>query len=162
MHAETARGIVELVEQRFWARVRKSNGCWEWTGHRHYKGYGVFKAPSSKLLKAHRFSWELERGPIPDGLCVLHCCDNPPCVRPDHLWLGTNAENMADMVAKGRSQRRCGSSVAGSKLTVLRVQSIRAAAAAGGLTYKEIGQKFGVGPACVWQVVRRVTWKHVP
>lgn len=83
--------------ERFWARVDKSGCCWVWTGSCNNKGYGRFDGEY-----AHRFSWRLLSGPIPDGLNVLHRCDNPPCVRPDHLFLGTVSDNARDMWAKGR------------------------------------------------------------
>ena len=93
---------------RFWSKVRKGDGCWEWAGCRS-KGYGKIALglesglPKGKrVVKAHRVSWLIHFGPIPDGLFVCHRCDNPPCVRPDHLYLGTCADNSRDMIRKGR------------------------------------------------------------
>jgi len=92
------------LEDRFWARVdRDPDGCWEWTGARWVEGYGRLSlGPGVGPKKAHRLSWELHYGAIPDGLDVLHRCDNPPCVRPDHLFVGTQADNMRDARAKHR------------------------------------------------------------
>ena len=90
-------------EARFWARVNTSGGpntCWPWTGARLNRGYGQVYQPNHKLL-AHRVAWELECGPIPDGMSVLHQCDNPPCCNPAHLFLGTQADNISDRDQKG-------------------------------------------------------------
>lgn len=91
------------LEEKFWARVNKSNGCWLWTGTVQVRGYGAFFISKARgYVKAHRFSYELNVGPIPDGMLVCHRCDVRNCVRPDHLFLGDNAINMADMTAKRR------------------------------------------------------------
>lgn len=98
----------KTLSERFWARVVKGDGCWVWTGARNAQGYGRMTAGSrgAGYLRAHRVSWELANGPVPKGLWVLHRCDNPPCVNPAHLWLGTRLDNMRDCSAKGRINTR--------------------------------------------------------
>src|ERR1019366_3384667 len=116
------------VADRFWLNVAKSkDGCWLWTASVDSGGYGVFDTGR----RSHRYSWELHHGPIPpsDGLivtCVCHHCDNPRCVRPDHLFLGTQGDNMRDMAEKGRGARHAGESNPRAKLTAAIVRSIRA------------------------------------
>lgn len=87
---------------RFWSKVDKSGDCWVWTAAVSSKGYGRFKL-NGKLVSPHRLAWEWANGPIPDGLVVCHECDNPPCVNPAHLKLGTQSQNMLDCVSRGRN-----------------------------------------------------------
>lgn len=94
------RGESEAV--RFWTYVQRGTGCWVWTASRYPGGYGQFRRKGGPLRGTHRVAWELARGPIPEGLHVCHRCDNPVCVRPSHLWLGTHSENMQDAHRKGR------------------------------------------------------------
>lgn len=90
---------------RFWNKVlRMESGCWEWQAQRDADGYGRFMGLGKKMGLAHRFAFSTFVAPIPPSLCVLHDCDNPPCVRPDHLKLGTHADNVRDKIAKGRSR----------------------------------------------------------
>ena len=93
------------IELRFWEKVTRGDEseCWEWTGFRKPEGYGVFLLKKGRYATASRFAWELTHGPIPDGLCICHTCDNPPCCNPAHLWLGTRADNNRDKTEKGRN-----------------------------------------------------------
>ena len=99
----------DAKKARFWDRVQLVHGarklsfpgCWEWQGSRFRNGYGRI-CVRGKRIGTHRYVWEVERGAIPPGMCVLHRCDNPRCVRPDHLFLGTNSDNTQDMVQKRR------------------------------------------------------------
>lgn len=91
--------------ERFWSKVDKSSDCWVWTASTIKDGYGQFRGPEGMVL-AHRFSYTLQNGVIPDGFCVCHTCDNPPCVNPSHLFVGTQKTNTQDMMGKGRNNPR--------------------------------------------------------
>ena len=98
------------VEQRLWAGTVKTEDCWLWQGARSKRGYGCMTdKPRNKIWRVHRLSWELANGPIPEDICVLHRCDVPNCVRPEHLFLGTQLENIKDRDKKGRQAKgeRC-------------------------------------------------------
>lgn len=95
-------GKTRAPQDRFWEKVAKGDGCWLWTASTRKNGYGWFGGLDISETFAHRCSWIYTFGAIPDGLCVLHRCDNPPCVRPDHLFLGTQYDNIKDMISKGR------------------------------------------------------------
>lgn len=101
----------------FWERVEKTDGCWLWTGHRNAQGYGTLWFHGNSW-RAHRLAWHLTNSGVPEGLDVLHHCDNPPCVRPDHLFLGTDRDNVDDRERKGRNVPR-------KKLTDEQVADIR-------------------------------------
>lgn len=139
---------------RFWSKVDLSEpeGCWEWRGTRYAGGYGYFSFGRKGVL-AHRVAYELCVGPIPEGLWVLHSCDNPACVNPDHLRPGTPKENSADMVARGRSGRP------GARLTEAAVRIIRRSYQAGGASQRGLAEVFGVSQHTIYQVVNYKTWK---
>lgn len=139
-------------EVRFWRYVRKNEVCWEWTASLNHSGYGVF-APlathkNGKIEGAHRYSWKLHYGEIPKGKYVCHSCDNPKCVRPDHLFLGTQRENMDDMIDKGRFK---------SKLTIEDVKFIKSSR----LTQVKLAAKFGVRQTTISNVITGHAWGHV-
>ncbi len=148
--------------ERFWGKVQKSDGCWQWTGHQSQDGYGQFKEcidGVAKSVRAHRKAWELTNGAIPDGLLVLHHCDNRLCVRvDDHLFLGTNDDNMADLARKGRAAR--GVRNVNAKLTEESVREIRALLSRGAKS-PDVASRFGVSNGTIWFIAKGVTWRHV-
>lgn len=95
-------GKAERLHGRFFSKVAKSDGCWLWIGRRDGRGYGIFAIVGASTRAAHRHSWEMVNGPIPDGFEVCHRCDTPACVNPAHLFLGTHRVNVADAAMKGR------------------------------------------------------------
>lgn len=137
---------------------RSAEECWPWLGRRGHHGYGAFSVVAV-AFKAHRVAYWLAGGVEPGDLSVCHRCDNPPCCNPRHLFLGTQADNNADMDAKGRRSR--GSKHSSSKLTEAAVLEVRALLAEG-LTHRAIAARFGVCHAVVGCIARGTTWSHVP
>lgn len=136
---------------------RTASGCVEWMKSRSPKGYGRINV-DGVIVVAHRFAFSVFVGAIPLGLQVLHRCDNPPCISPVHLWLGTNADNRADSVAKGRPAK--GEAHWRAKLTAHAVRAIRYLCHAG-WTQKQVGEMFNVSNRTVGEIVRREIWAHV-
>jgi len=128
---------------RFWAKVQKTDGCWIWQGDRFAYGYGRIKVRPRTLL-AHRVSWEIAHGPIPPGLFVCHHCDNPPCVNPAHLFLGTCDDNIRDRDRKGRGGWSAGSAHYLAKLSEPEVVAARYAYALSGCTQAALMRALGV------------------
>ena len=118
---------------------------------------------AGKIVKAHRVSWQLHHGPIPEGMCVCHRCDNPGCVNPSHLFLGTNADNTADRDAKGRQRTgdQWGEHNPGHKLTLEEVKAIRAMYDKGDTTQAEIAKFYQVSQPTINMVVNRKRWTHL-
>lgn len=148
--------------QRFWARTDRSGECWLWTGSTRAYRYGSVRwGPQWRVEAAHRVAWELTYGTIPKELEVCHRCDVPLCIRPDHLFLGTQADNMQDCVQKGRRDTMPrGERHHKAKLTATDVRSIRSRHAEGE-TLTALGREYGVTKENLHSVVTRETWRHV-
>ncbi len=145
---------------KFWRRVDKSplTGCWLWRGPFGSKGYGKFTPGHGVSRIASRVAWAIMNGPIPEGVCVLHRCDNPPCVNPAHLFLGTVAENNADKARKGRCPR--GEDAEHSKLTADDVREIRRRFESGAIA-AEIVRDWPVSHRTARAIRDGETWRHV-
>jgi hypothetical protein len=147
---------MRILTERFWSKVAKSDGCWEWTGCKQQYGHGLFRV-NGVLVKAHRFSYEQANGPIPEGLIVRHKCDNPPCVRPDHLELGTRADNNRDRDERGRHVALKGEDHGNAVLTREQVEEIRSATGYG--ICASLAQKHGVSKNYIYQLrCRKDLW----
>ena len=152
---------LETLSERFWQKVdrRGVDDCWEWMASKRL-GYGRIRV-DGKSKSAHRLSWTMHNGKIPDGMQVLHRCDNPSCVNPQHLFLGTVADNVADMLSKGRQKWLSGEETRSSKLTSGDVLDIRRMYSTGNYTYSELAEMFSVSESNVGCIVNRETWKHI-
>lgn len=145
-----AKAAVPL-EERFWAKVDKSGDCWIWTASRGSRGYGQISI-NGKLYRVNRVAYELVKGSIPDGMLVCHTCDNPACVNPSHLFLGTNSENMRDMYSKRRfADRR-------TKLSEHDCNRIRDMHARGGVSYDQLAAEFGVSERAIRHAIARTPY----
>lgn len=164
----------EQDENKFWSKVEKTaneKGCLVWGGTRDRAGYGRFKH-RGRYLSAHRLSRLFTHGKITDGLCVLHSCDNPACVNPGHLFLGTHLDNMVDAMAKGRHvdirkypvkdhQRARGEAHGMSKLTAGIVRLVRSEYQFRKITLHKLSAKYGISVAALHCAIRGKTWAHV-
>lgn len=155
---------------RFWSKVERTDDCWLWTAH--HAVYGSFWF-EGRTQSAHRVAWKLTRGPIPVGMLVMHTCDTPTCVRPDHLRLGTNTENTRDMLAKGRAQtgpahyskRRPELVLRGerhgqARFTTDQVRDVRRRHETGTSMYR-LAKEYGVSDTAIKHIVERRNWRHV-
>ncbi len=152
-----------MLTELFWRKVQKSNACWLWTGSVNSEGYGQIRQ-HRRLLLAHRLAYEECNGPVPAGLMVLHRCDNPRCVNPDHLFVGNNSDNMRDCAAKGRSNFQTkplrGERHPQSKVTWDVVRKIRSEYAHGGVTKLFLARKFGIGACQVGNIISGKHWRE--
>ena len=147
--------------KKFWSRVRRkeSDKCWDWTGSlRSPRGYGQIKI-KGKTKAAHRVSWEIKNGPIPAGdmkgtMCVLHHCDNKKCVNPEHLFVGSQKDNVADMYSKGRNVDLSGTNNPAYKFPDTVISEIRSRYAFGSETQREIGMIYGISKSHIGNIIR--------
>jgi hypothetical protein len=157
----------KTLQERLLQRILIVGDCWMWTGRLSKKGYGSMRV-SGRRTRVHRASYELYKGPVPDGLFICHQCDNPACVNPDHLFAGTNSDNLQDAANKGRLsyQRNTENFMRGtghkqSRLTEDHVRDMRSLYAEEGLSVNELGARFGISHVQAYRIVKRIHWKHL-
>ena len=151
----TRQPVTDRVAAKFFANVDRSGDCWLWTGKTDKDGYGIFYKDGGDF-RAHRAAYEIGHGVAPGDMCVCHRCDNPRCVNPEHMFLGTSETNTADRNAKGRQARGVRQHLA--KLDDRAVVAIRASAA----RQVDLAAHYGVSQAAISFIKLRQTWKHVP
>ncbi|PWJ22819.1 HNH endonuclease [Branchiibius hedensis] len=158
------RGRAGLTHAEIFAVTPKcvtSTGCIEWDGHRSQYQYGIIQSKSFGNRGAHRVAMDMALGErVPDELHVCHRCDNPPCVNPEHLFLGDDLVNVADMIDKGRHAH--GERGGGSKLREDQVVEIINRYAAGGIGRPALAREYGVSPACIQKITEGKMWRHLP
>lgn len=133
--------------------------CELWLGAKNLAGYGM-KRRDGKVRMVHRLVWEEHNGKIPDKMIVCHKCDNPTCINPDHLFLGTQSDNIIDSVLKNRAYRAIGMSHGMARLTDDMVRAIRARREEGAYM-RTIALEFGCGKTTIWKILNKVTWTHL-
>jgi hypothetical protein len=150
------------VAQRMDKHTDKTDpgGCWVWTAYRNQKGYGQIQVDNHPH-RTHRVAWSLANGPIPEGMSVLHSCDNPACVNPAHLHLGTVADNNQERCERGRSYKPIGEANFRAKLTEQQVLEIRTRYALGGVFQRELADEYGVCRSLIGHIITRHLWTHI-
>ena len=152
----------KMLEERFYSYVDfgdDEDSCFEWLGSKNQYGYGWFHKHGHNV-QAHRLAYEISKGPIPENLCVCHKCDNPACVNPAHLFIGTKKDNNQDCNKKGRRNQPSGERHGSAKLTEEDVKDIRIAYSLGGCIQKDIAETFGVHRITISKIVNGKLWKH--
>lgn len=165
------------AEERFWIKVKKTKDCWLWTAYKDKNGYGRFWF-DKKLMLSHRFSWEIKNGKIKEGMFACHSCDNPTCVNPDHLFIGTCLDNMRDAKAKGKYVGRGqyfmrdyslkrkmenlprGENHPNSKMTEKKVIEARKLREMG-FPIGKLARKFGLTYTPMYMILKRKHWRNV-
>jgi hypothetical protein len=153
------------LADRLWEKVDKSGDCWIWTGARSQDGYGCIAVSDHRgdHRPAHRVVFEMTYGPVPDGMEVCHRCDNPPCVRPEHLFVGTHQDNMADCSAKGRNRGSTsqphGEKNHNAKLTEQQVVEIRDRYTRGGISQRALAMEYGISQGQASDVINHKRWR---
>ncbi len=142
----------------FQKHVYKTKTCWLWMARISPFGYGQFGF-NGTMKQAHRVSFEIYKSKIPKGLCVLHVCDNRRCVNPDHLWLGTQADNVQDMILKNRGLKAIGDRNGSAKLSWDKVNEIRKLRKDSGILYKDLASKFNVHISTIKRIILNKYWK---
>ncbi len=155
---QITEAYIEKTKKRLFNKIVKTNTCWNWTGGINHKGYGLFSI-KHKMFLVHRVSFKLFKGEIPLKMQVNHSCDNPICINPKHLWLGTQQDNVNDMIKKGRARYAQGENVNTAKLRDFEVRKIRSLYSTGEFTYKELALKFDVEKSNIGMIIRNKTWK---
>ena len=159
--------MIKITEQNvknFWKRVEKTNTCWLWRGGISSRGYGNFAfRRNGKIInnRTHRFSFILQNGKIPKNKIICHKCDNPICVNPNHLFLGTISDNVQDAIKKGLWNPARGEQNAASKLTTKIVKKIRNLYSTGRYTQKELAKRFHLSRGGAYPIIRNIHWKHI-
>jgi len=153
---------MRALEERFWSRVNIAGAdeCWEWRSTKQTYGYGILKI-KGKMKGAHRLAWLFTNGEIPNGLWVLHKCDNPSCVNPNHLFLGTARDNAQDRARKGRNGNQNGEQGNNSKLINEQVLEIHTKYRTTSITQRELATQYEISQSQINNIVRGKEWRHL-
>jgi hypothetical protein len=149
--------ITDRVIERFIDKIDKSGECWEWTAGKDPDGYGIFH--HKKSVRAHRFAYKIFKGDVPSGMCICHICDNPGCVNPDHMWIGSVTENNRDRESKGRSDPQHGERGHNAKLKNYQAEEIRVKYIPRKYTYQMLADEYGLCPEAIRNIIKNKTYQ---
>lgn len=145
------------TQDDFWSNVNKTDGCWEWKRAKNKRGYGVYSFENKKQL-THRLSYMFTHGELPSSILVCHKCDNPKCVNPDHLFAGTQTDNMNDMVIKGSGRNNYNRKISIEDIKIIRAKYPHCPKDG---TVKELAKKYGINESSMTKIINRKTYKHI-